>query len=78
MLNFIENLSENTIAIEVSGEVTKEQYESVLVPKMNELAKRQGVINYIVVLNRGWAALLRAFGGMISKWCWHISANGER
>jgi hypothetical protein len=53
MLKFLENLPENTIAIEVSGDVTKDQYEALVVPKMDELAKRQGEINYVVVLKSG-------------------------
>lgn len=53
MLQFLNNLPENTVGLEVEGEVTKDQYDSVVVPKMEELAKRQGEINYLIILKSG-------------------------
>lgn len=50
MLHIIENLPRNVVGIEVTGEVTKEEYDAVIVPKIDTLAEQQGEINYLVVL----------------------------
>lgn len=50
MLQFINNLPDNVIGIHATGEVTKEDYQNVLLPRLNELVKRQGEINYLLVL----------------------------
>lgn len=53
MLKFLDNLPQNTVGLEVNGEVTKDEYDSIVVPKMEQLANQQGEINYIVVLKSG-------------------------
>ena len=50
MIELIKNLPANVLGIETEGEISKEDYDRVVVPKMNELANRQGEINYLVVL----------------------------
>ncbi|MBK0378094.1 SpoIIAA family protein [Mucilaginibacter segetis] len=50
MIQLINNLPDNVVGFEVTGEVTKEQYEATIVPRMDELAKRQGEINYLIVI----------------------------
>lgn len=53
MLKFLNDLPRNTVGLEVEGEVTREQYEATVIPKMEELAKLEGKINYIIVLKSG-------------------------
>jgi hypothetical protein len=50
MINFINHLPEKVIGIEVTSDITKEEYDVKVVPKMNELANTQGEINYLIVL----------------------------
>jgi hypothetical protein len=49
MINFITELPEKVVGIEVTGNISKEEYDTKVVPRMNELAKRQGEINYLIV-----------------------------
>jgi hypothetical protein len=53
MLKEIENLPSHVVGIIASGEVTKQDMETVLLPKIQELANRQGKINYLLVLETG-------------------------
>jgi hypothetical protein len=50
MIKFIENLPADVVGVELTEEITKEEYDSTVVPKMTELAKQVGEINYLVVL----------------------------
>jgi hypothetical protein len=50
MLQFINDLPAHVIGIRATGEVTKDDFDTVLLPRMDELVKRQGEINYILVL----------------------------
>jgi len=50
MLQFIKDLPDHVVGIRATGEVDKEDYEKVLIPRMEELAARQGEINYLLVL----------------------------
>ncbi len=50
MLQFINDLPDYVVGIHAIGEVTKEDYEKVLLPRINDLVKRQGEINYLLVL----------------------------
>lgn len=50
MIKLIQNLPANVLGIETEGEISKEDYDRVVVPKMNELANLKGEINYLVVL----------------------------
>lgn len=50
MINYINALPEKVVGIEVTGDVSKEEYEGKVVPRMKELAGRQGEINYLIVL----------------------------
>lgn len=50
MLQFIKDLPAHVVGIRATGEVNKDDYERVLIPRMEELAKRQGEINYLLVL----------------------------
>lgn len=50
MLQFIKDLPDDVVGIHAIGEVTKDDYEKVLVPRIDELAKRQGEIKYLLVL----------------------------
>ncbi|MVN92702.1 SpoIIAA family protein [Mucilaginibacter aquatilis] len=50
MLQFINDLPDNVVGIHAIGEVTKDDLEKVLIPKLDDLVKRQGEIHYILVL----------------------------
>jgi hypothetical protein len=50
MLQFINDLPTNIIGIHAVGEVTKEDVDTVLIPRLDDLVKRQGEINYLLVL----------------------------
>jgi hypothetical protein len=50
MLQFINDMPPHVIGIHAIGEVTKEDYEKVLLPRMEEMVKIQGEINYLLVL----------------------------
>ncbi|MBS1521555.1 MAG: STAS/SEC14 domain-containing protein [Bacteroidetes bacterium] len=50
MLQFINDLPDHVVGIRATGEVNKDDYERVLIPHLEELAKRQGEINYLLVL----------------------------
>jgi hypothetical protein len=53
MLRFINNLPSHVVGIHAAGEVTKEDLEKALMPRLDELAKKQGEINYLLVLETG-------------------------
>jgi hypothetical protein len=50
MLRFIKDLPEHVVGIHAVGEVNKEDYEKILIPRLDELVKRQGEINYLLIL----------------------------
>ena len=50
MINFINDLPEKVLGIEVTSDISKEEYDTKIVPRMNELATGQGEINYLIVL----------------------------
>jgi hypothetical protein len=53
MLQQIKDLPPHVIGIRASGEVTKDDMETVLLPKIKELVDREGKINYLLVLETG-------------------------
>ncbi len=50
MLRFINDLPDHVVGILATGEVNKDDYDRILIPHMKELVKRQGEINYLLVL----------------------------
>lgn len=50
MLQFINDLPDDVVGIHAIGEVTRDDYERVLLPRIDELVKRQGEIKYLLVL----------------------------
>lgn len=50
MLRYIKDLPDHVVGIHAAGEVTKEDYEKVLIPRLEELVARQGEINYLLIL----------------------------
>lgn len=50
MLQYINDLPSHVVGIRATGEVTKEDMENVLIPRINELVDKQGEINYLLVL----------------------------
>lgn len=50
MLQFINDLPDHVVGIHAIGEVTKEDIANVLDPRLADLVKRQGEINYLLVL----------------------------
>jgi hypothetical protein len=53
MLEQINDLPPHVVGIRATGEVTKEDMETVLLPKVKELVDREGKINYLLVLETG-------------------------
>jgi hypothetical protein len=53
MLQFIKDLPDYVVGIRAIGEVDKSDYTEVLIPRMEELVKREGEINYLLVLETG-------------------------
>jgi hypothetical protein len=49
MLQFIKDLPDHVVGIYATGEVSKDDYINVLEPRMDELVKRQGKVNYLFV-----------------------------
>lgn len=50
MLRYIKDLPDHVIGIHAAGEVSKDDYEKVLIPRIEELVERQGEINYLLIL----------------------------
>ncbi len=50
MLQFINDLPDDIVGIHAIGEITKEDFDKVLIPRIDDLAKRQGEIKYLLVL----------------------------
>jgi hypothetical protein len=50
MIRILNNLPQQVVGIELSGEVTKDEYDRVY-PEVEKLVKRQDEINYLVVVN---------------------------
>lgn len=50
MLRYINDLPPHVIGIHAAGEVSKDDYEKVFVPRLEELIARQGEINYLLIL----------------------------
>jgi len=50
MLQYIKGLPPHVVGIHAIGDVTKEDVEKVLMPRIEELVQRQGEINYLLVL----------------------------
>src|SRR4051812_32458802 len=53
MLQFINDLPDHVIGIHAIGEVTKDDLDKVLLPRLDEFAEKQGELNYILVLETG-------------------------
>lgn len=51
MLQVIQDLPSHVIGVHAVGEVTGEDYESVLMPGLAEIAEQQGKISYLLVLD---------------------------
>jgi len=50
MLRYIKDLPGHVVGIHAAGEVSKDDYEKVLIPRLEELVQRQGEINYLLIL----------------------------
>jgi hypothetical protein len=53
MLEFMTEMPPHVVGIRATGDVSKEDYEQVLVPHIEELLKKQDDINYLLVLETG-------------------------
>lgn len=51
MLQIINDLPKDVVGIHATGEVTKKDYDTVLIPKIEELADKQGKLKYLLVLD---------------------------
>jgi hypothetical protein len=50
MIKLIKDIPENVVGIEVTENVSKEEYDTTVVPKMDELANKEQEINYLIVV----------------------------
>jgi len=53
MITRITDLPDFAVGFEASGEVTKADYESVIIPAVNEVTKRTGALYYLFVIKTG-------------------------
>jgi hypothetical protein len=51
MLSIINNVPDNVVAFRATGEVDKNDYDTTLIPAVDEQVKRQGKINFMLVLD---------------------------
>jgi len=51
MITQLQDLPTNVVGFRASGKVTKEEYDTVLIPAVNKLADATGKINYLFVLD---------------------------
>lgn len=51
MLQILTDLPSHVVGIEASGRIDKGDFEKVLIPAIDSLAKRTGKINYLLLLN---------------------------
>lgn len=51
MIQFLNNLPDNTIGINITGEVTKQEYEADFLKQMTQFAEGNSSINYLVILD---------------------------
>ena len=51
MIQKIENLPENIVGFKALGEVTKNDFESIVLPEVQRVIDREGQLNYLLVLD---------------------------
>ncbi len=51
MLQIMDEMPSHVVGIHAIGEVSKEDYESVLIPHIEDLARRRHELNYLLVLD---------------------------
>ncbi|MFN8308349.1 MAG: STAS/SEC14 domain-containing protein [Chitinophagales bacterium] len=51
MIERIITVPDNLVAFRATGEITKENYETVVIPAVTELVKRTGELNFILVVD---------------------------
>lgn len=51
MIEIIKTLPEHVLGVRATGEVTKDDLETVLIPAMDKLVERSGAIHYLLVLD---------------------------
>jgi len=51
MIQLINNMPNNLVAFRASGEVTKEDYENVVVPEVDRLAEATDTLNFLLQLD---------------------------
>lgn len=80
MISLINNAPQNTAAFHAAGEVTKADYDNVVIPAVDALVKKQDSINFMLVLDTSLgnftiAALLKDLGlGLKHFTKWHKMA----
>ncbi|MEO6149650.1 MAG: STAS/SEC14 domain-containing protein [Mucilaginibacter sp.] len=50
MLKFVNDMPVHVVGIHAVGEVTRDDIETELVPRLDELVEKQGEINYLLIL----------------------------
>ncbi|UYQ91282.1 STAS/SEC14 domain-containing protein [Chitinophaga horti] len=80
MISQLSNVPSNIVAFRASGEVTKEDFETDVLPAVQELVKRTGKLNYLMVIDTdiknftGGAWVQDALLGIKQLTKWHRAA----
>ena len=80
MITKIETAPDNVAAFRASGEVKKEDYDTIVIPAVDALVKKQGEINFMLILdtslsNFSLGAFMKDLGvGLKHFTSWHKMA----
>lgn len=50
MITILQNLPANVVGVRATGTITKEDFDNVVLPAVQEMADRTGKVNYILLL----------------------------
>ena len=51
MINILEDAPDNVAAFRATGEVTKDDYDNIVIPSIDALVKKQDKINFLLVVD---------------------------
>ncbi|MCE3227395.1 MAG: hypothetical protein K0S32_1946 [Bacteroidetes bacterium] len=80
MIHQIEGLPENMVGFRATGEVTEDDFEYTVIPNVDELVRKTGKLNYMIILDTslenytGGAWVKEALMGLRNFFRWHRAA----
>jgi hypothetical protein len=77
MIEILNNFPENAIALSREGQVTKEDYDGILVPAILEALKRHDKIRLLYRLLQISPATTQALSGRTSRSVWSTPHDGS-